>query len=170
MTAVSSPRKQANSGLSVLRPQRAGVVYALVVVVVVFQALSLSKGLPGFLSVTNVRNIIDQSSLDGVLVAYVAADVFALLSSYEPWGVVVNEAAACGLPLVLSERVGAARRPRDQHDHPADHGQLRPVGRRHRRAGRRGRAHGREQPRHPPRHPDRPRYRARGRGAARSSR
>jgi glycosyltransferase involved in cell wall biosynthesis len=39
---------------------------------------------------------------------YVAADVFALLSRHEPWGVVVNEAAACGLPLVLSDSVGAA--------------------------------------------------------------
>lgn len=39
---------------------------------------------------------------------YVAADVFALLSSREPWAVVVNEAAASGLPLVLSDRVGAA--------------------------------------------------------------
>ncbi len=39
---------------------------------------------------------------------YVAADVFALLSQREPWAVVVNEAAACGLPLVLSDRVGAA--------------------------------------------------------------
>ena len=39
---------------------------------------------------------------------YVAADVFALLSEREPWGVVVNEGAACGLPLVLSDRVGAA--------------------------------------------------------------
>jgi glycosyltransferase involved in cell wall biosynthesis len=39
---------------------------------------------------------------------YVAADVFALLSLHEPWGVVVNEAAASGLPLVLSDRVGAA--------------------------------------------------------------
>ena len=37
---------------------------------------------------------------------YAVADVFALLSRHEPWGVVVNEAAACGLPLVLSERVG----------------------------------------------------------------
>jgi glycosyltransferase involved in cell wall biosynthesis len=46
---------------------------------------------------------------ESVLEAYVAADVFALLSRHEPWGVVVNEAAACGLPLVLSERVGAAR-------------------------------------------------------------
>lgn len=40
---------------------------------------------------------------------YVEADVFALLSRQETWGVVVNEAAASGLPLVLSERVGAAR-------------------------------------------------------------
>jgi glycosyltransferase involved in cell wall biosynthesis len=40
---------------------------------------------------------------------YVKADVFALLSVHETWGVVVNEAAASGLPLVLSERVGAAR-------------------------------------------------------------
>jgi glycosyltransferase involved in cell wall biosynthesis len=39
---------------------------------------------------------------------YAIADVFALLSRHEPWGVVVNEAAACGLPLVLSDRVGAA--------------------------------------------------------------
>jgi glycosyltransferase involved in cell wall biosynthesis len=40
--------------------------------------------------------------------AYATADVFALLSAHEPWGVVVNEAAASGLPLVLSDRVGAA--------------------------------------------------------------
>ena len=43
-----------------------------------------------------------------VVEAYALADVFALLSRHEPWGVVVNEAAACGLPLVLSDRVGAA--------------------------------------------------------------
>ena len=43
-----------------------------------------------------------------IVEVYVAADVFALLSEREPWAVVVNEAAACGLPLVLSDRVGAA--------------------------------------------------------------
>jgi glycosyltransferase involved in cell wall biosynthesis len=43
-----------------------------------------------------------------IVEVYAAADVFALLSEREPWGVVVNEAAACGLPLVLSDRVGAA--------------------------------------------------------------
>jgi glycosyltransferase involved in cell wall biosynthesis len=55
---------------------------------------------------------------------YAAADVFALLSEREPWGVVVNEAAACGLPLLLSERVGAA------HDllRDGENGVLVPVG------------------------------------------
>ena len=46
-------------------------------------------------------------SADAVAETYVAADVFALLSTRETWGVVVNEAAASGLPLVLSNRVGA---------------------------------------------------------------
>ena len=41
--------------------------------------------------------------------AYAAADVFALLSRRETWGVVVTEAAAAGLPLVLTDTVGAAR-------------------------------------------------------------
>jgi glycosyltransferase involved in cell wall biosynthesis len=45
---------------------------------------------------------------DALAEAYAAADVFALLSLHEPWGVVVNEAAASGLPLLLSDRVGAA--------------------------------------------------------------
>ena len=43
-----------------------------------------------------------------IIEAYVASDIFALLSLRETWGVVVNEAAACGLPLVLSDQVGAA--------------------------------------------------------------
>ncbi len=45
---------------------------------------------------------------EDIVRVYVAADVFALLSRNETWGVVVNEAAACGLPLVLSDQVGAA--------------------------------------------------------------
>ena len=45
---------------------------------------------------------------DEIVDAYVASDVFALLSVSETWGVVVNEAAASGLPLILSDHVGAA--------------------------------------------------------------
>jgi glycosyltransferase involved in cell wall biosynthesis len=52
--------------------------------------------------------LVDDLPWERVVEAYVAADIFALLSTHEPWGVVVNEAAACGLPLVLSDRVGAA--------------------------------------------------------------
>ena len=43
-----------------------------------------------------------------VIDAYAAADVLALLSERETWGVVVNEGAACGLPLRLLEAVGSA--------------------------------------------------------------
>jgi glycosyltransferase involved in cell wall biosynthesis len=40
---------------------------------------------------------------------WAAADLFALPSRHEPWGVVVNEALSAGLPVVLSDGVGAAR-------------------------------------------------------------
>lgn len=53
--------------------------------------------------------LVGERPWEDVVEAYAAADVFALLSEHEPWGVVVNEAASCGLPLVVSERVGAAR-------------------------------------------------------------
>ncbi len=40
--------------------------------------------------------------------AYAAADVLVLPSVSETWGLVVNEAMACGLPAVVSDRVGCA--------------------------------------------------------------
>jgi len=39
--------------------------------------------------------------------AYACADVLVLPSAYaETWGLVVNEAMACGLPAIVSDRVG----------------------------------------------------------------
>jgi glycosyltransferase involved in cell wall biosynthesis len=59
-----------------------------------------------------------------LLEAYAAADVFALLSARETWGVVVNEAAAAGLPLVLTDAVGAAADLLES----GENGELVPVG------------------------------------------
>lgn len=42
-----------------------------------------------------------------VFAAYKACDVLVLPSDYEPWALVVNEAAAAGLPVVCSDVVGA---------------------------------------------------------------
>ena len=43
---------------------------------------------------------------EALLEAYAAADVLVLPSVFEPWGLVVNEAMAAGLPIIASERVG----------------------------------------------------------------
>jgi glycosyltransferase involved in cell wall biosynthesis len=40
--------------------------------------------------------------------AYAAADLLSVPSSYEAWGLTCNEAMVSGLPLVVSDRVGAA--------------------------------------------------------------
>ena len=39
---------------------------------------------------------------------YQAADVFVLPTTYEPWGLVIGEALACGLPVITSALAGAA--------------------------------------------------------------
>jgi glycosyltransferase involved in cell wall biosynthesis len=43
----------------------------------------------------------------GIPAAYAAGDVLVLLSE-ETWGLVVNEGMACGLPAIVSDRVGCA--------------------------------------------------------------
>jgi len=45
---------------------------------------------------------------DALIAQYHSADVLVLPSSYEPWGLVVNEAMSSGLPVIVSDRVGAA--------------------------------------------------------------
>ena len=43
-----------------------------------------------------------------VPIYYALSDVFILPSISEPWGLVVNEAMICGLPIIISSRVGAS--------------------------------------------------------------
>jgi glycosyltransferase involved in cell wall biosynthesis len=45
---------------------------------------------------------------DDVLRTYLAADLLVLPSLFEPWGLVINEAMACGLSVIVSDRVGCA--------------------------------------------------------------
>lgn len=47
------------------------------------------------------------TSWDEVPKIMAVCDVFVLPSISEPWGLVVNEAMACGLPVVVSKRAGA---------------------------------------------------------------
>ncbi len=49
-----------------------------------------------------------QLSQDELAAWYARADAFVLPSRSEPWGMVLNEAAAAGLPLVATDAVGAA--------------------------------------------------------------
>ena len=44
----------------------------------------------------------------GLPAVYAEADVLALVSTYEPFGATVREGAAAGLPIICSERAGAA--------------------------------------------------------------
>jgi 1,2-diacylglycerol 3-alpha-glucosyltransferase len=56
----------------------------------------------GFVAITGFKQI------DLLPQIYAAASALVLPSISEPWGLVINEAMACGLPILASERAGAA--------------------------------------------------------------
>jgi len=58
----------------------------------------------GFADRVRFLGFVNQSQLPSV---YCAADLFVLPSLFEPFGLVVNEAMLCGLPVVVTDRVGA---------------------------------------------------------------
>src|SRR5262249_3623602 len=66
-----------------------------------------SGGLERFVrdAAASLRSVhyLGQLSGEQVWQAYAAADVFVLPSRREPWGLVVNEAMAAGLPVIVSE-------------------------------------------------------------------
>jgi glycosyltransferase involved in cell wall biosynthesis len=60
----------------------------------------------GVASRVHFLGFVNQSKLPEV---YKSADLMVLPSEYEPFAVVVNEAMCCGCPVIVSDRVGAAR-------------------------------------------------------------
>lgn len=66
------------------------------------------RGLVAKYKLSNVsfHGFVNQAELPKV---YAACDVFVLPSQNEPWGLAVNEAMACGLPVVTTAEVGSAR-------------------------------------------------------------
>jgi UDP-glucose:(heptosyl)LPS alpha-1,3-glucosyltransferase len=55
-------------------------------------------------------------STNDVAASYAAADIFALPTQYEAWGLVIIEALASGLPVLTSRRAGAAVAVREGHN------------------------------------------------------
>jgi glycosyltransferase involved in cell wall biosynthesis len=53
----------------------------------------------------NFLGFVNQSELPGV---YASADLLVMPSEHETWGLVVNEAMACGVPAVISDVIGCA--------------------------------------------------------------
>jgi glycosyltransferase involved in cell wall biosynthesis len=62
------------------------------------EAFARSHGVPA-----RFTGFLNQSE---IVKAYVASDVLVLPSGSETWGLVVNEAMACGRPAIVSDRVG----------------------------------------------------------------
>ena len=88
-----------------LEPQRGGVVYALFLIVVVFVAITGAEGLPAFLAITNVRNILDQSSVDGILA--ISMTVLLITGNFD-LSIGANAGLSAGVGLDVANHYGAA--------------------------------------------------------------
>ncbi len=108
VVVLSVARLAPEKGLDVLVEAAAAAAVPALLLVVAGDGPERAA-LEGLAAARGVRlRVLGDLAWDDLPAVYAAADVFALVSRSEPWGVVVNEAAAAGLPLVLSDRVGAA--------------------------------------------------------------
>jgi len=86
-----------------LNPQRAGVVYALALIMIVFQILTVSKGLPGFLGVANIDNLLDEISIDGLLA--VGMTILLITGNFD-LSVGYNAGLCAGVGMQIANRSG----------------------------------------------------------------
>ena len=84
--------------------QRAGVFYAFVIIVVVLELMTVGSGLHGLLSISNVRNILDQSALDGVLVIPMTC---LLITGNFDLSIGATAGLAAGLGLTTANHLGS---------------------------------------------------------------
>jgi len=70
----------------------------------------LKEKLEGLIKDLNLKEVyfVGGKSWKEVPKFYALADVFVLPSISEPWGLVVNEAMVCSLPIIISNKVGAS--------------------------------------------------------------
>jgi len=63
-----------------------------------------------FVKTNNIKNVFFEGFIlqENLSAYYAASDVFVLPAHSDPWGLVLNEAMACGLPVISSNAAGAA--------------------------------------------------------------
>jgi D-xylose transport system permease protein len=88
-----------------LRPQRAGVVYALIILVVVLAIATAAKGQPAYLSSINVSNIMGQAAPDAILAIFMTV---VLISGNFDLSVASVAALAAALALKTIDSIGTA--------------------------------------------------------------
>jgi D-xylose transport system permease protein len=102
---TATARQRSNSGWRrALAPRSAGVVYALVALVVVLTITSSAQSRPSYLSSVNVSNILDQASLTGILAIFMTV---VLITGNFDLSVASTAALAGTVALKLIDHYGA---------------------------------------------------------------
>jgi D-xylose transport system permease protein len=102
-TRLPSVAARVVPALHSLRPQRAGVAYALLLLVVVLSIATAVKGQPAYLSTINVSNILDQAAPDAILAIFMTV---VLISGNFDLSVASVAALAAALALTTIDSIG----------------------------------------------------------------
>jgi D-xylose transport system permease protein len=98
--SISSRLRSASSSL---RPQRAGVVYALVLLVLILVVTTIAMGQPTYLSSTNISNVLGQVAPDAILAVFMTV---VLISGNFDLSVASVAALSAALALKTIDTIG----------------------------------------------------------------